>query len=56
MMTKGQFKHALKMAMEEKRTYEKAMEADISRNEYIDYIAEENVKNPENMRIFAYKL
>jgi hypothetical protein len=34
-MTKSQFKHAIKMAIEEKRTYEKEVEKEISRKDFV---------------------
>ena len=34
-MTKAQFKHTIKMAIEEKRTYEKELEKELSRKDFI---------------------
>ena len=34
-MTKSQFKHVIKLAMEEKRTYEKKMEEELSRKDFV---------------------
>lgn len=34
-MTKSQFKHVIKLAIEEKRTYEKEVEKEISRKDFV---------------------